>query len=96
MDLVHRGALEPPRIAAVSGLPQETRAWLESLGISVTDEELWLTALTHGSMNSGLDYQRLEFLGDRVLGLVIAEWLYANNPGKEGVLSQRLNALVRP
>ena len=75
-------------------LAPATRDWLDELGIEVTDEALWVTALTHGSMNSGLDYQRLEFLGDRVLGLVIAEWLYANNPGKEGVLSQRLNALV--
>ena len=70
------------------------RAWLEGLGFSVSDEALWLEALTHGSTASGLDYQRLEFLGDRVLGLSIAEWLYRRDDGAEGELAQRLNALV--
>lgn len=58
------------------------------------DEALWLEALTHGSTGAARDYQRLEFLGDRVLGLVIAEWLHAAESGNEGRLSQRLNALV--
>lgn len=58
------------------------------------DEALWLEALTHGSTGAARDYQRLEFLGDRVLGLVIAEWLHAAETGNEGRLSQRLNALV--
>ena len=40
------------------------------------------------------DYQRLEFLGDRVLGLAVAAWLYRAGDGPEGKLSQRLNALV--
>ena len=40
------------------------------------------------------DYERLEFLGDRVLGLAIAEWLHAGGRDREGKLSQRLNALV--
>ena len=51
-------------------------------------------ALTHGSQSSDT-YERLEFLGDRVLGLVIAEWLYQVFPREaEGQLSKRLNALV--
>jgi ribonuclease-3 len=58
------------------------------------DEALWLEALTHGSTGAARDYQRLEFLGDRVLGLVIGEWLYALENANEGRLSQRLNALV--
>ena len=45
-------------------------------------------------MGEARDYQRLEFLGDRVLGLVIADWLYERSEGAEGKLSQRLNALV--
>ena len=94
MDLVYRRALGPARNHVVNELAPEARAWLDSVGITIADEAVWLTALTHGSMNDSIDYQRLEFLGDRVLGLVIAEWLYANNSGKEGVLSQRLNALV--
>jgi ribonuclease-3 len=71
-----------------------SRAWLERLGFSVDDEALWLEALTHGSAGAERDYQRLEFLGDRVLGLAIAEWLYRREDGAEGELAQRLNALV--
>jgi ribonuclease-3 len=71
-----------------------SRAWLEKLGFAVEDEALWVEALTHGSAGADKDYQRLEFLGDRVLGLAIAEWLYRREDGGEGELAQRLNALV--
>jgi ribonuclease-3 len=77
----------------VSGLG-ESRAWLERIGFTVADEGLWAEALTHGSTGAERDYQRLEFLGDRVLGLAIAEWLYRREDGAEGELAQRLNALV--
>lgn len=51
-------------------------------------------ALTHGSQ-AAANYERLEFLGDRVLGLTIAEWLFERFPHEpEGALSRRLNALV--
>jgi ribonuclease-3 len=72
----------------------ESRAWLESHGFTVGDEHLWLEALTHGSTGADRDYQRLEFLGDRVLGLAIADWLFRNDSRPEGQLAQRLNALV--
>ena len=72
----------------------ESRSWLEGLGFAVNDEALWLEALTHGSTGAERDYQRLEFLGDRVLGLSIAETLYRQGQGTEGELAQRLNALV--
>jgi ribonuclease-3 len=50
--------------------------------------------LTHGSTGQP-DYQRLEFLGDRILGLIIADMLYHRyNDEAEGRLSHRLNALV--
>ncbi len=76
-------------------LNAETRAFLTRLaGRPPVDEPLWLEALTHGSTGAARDYQRLEFLGDRVLGMVIAEWLYKLEDGNEGKLSQRLNALV--
>lgn len=86
----------------MSDLPPETRAWLEKTGFTVKSESVWLEALTHGSFNSvqtagvvpEADYQRLEFLGDRVLGLSVASWLYGASDRKEGQLSQRLNALV--
>lgn len=54
-------------------------------------------ALTHASARSqsGRDYERLEFLGDRVLGLCVAEMLFAAFPdADQGELSVRLNALV--
>ena len=58
------------------------------------DEALFERALTHGS-HGGDTYERLEFLGDRVLGLVIAAWLYERFPTEpEGKMSRRYNALV--
>jgi len=76
-------------------LGSETHAFLTAIaGRPPVDEALWLEALTHGSTGAPRDYQRLEFLGDRALGMVIAEWLYKLDSGDEGKLSQRLNALV--
>ena len=94
MDLVHRRALGPDRARHLSDLGEDTRAWLEGLGFEVRDEALWVEALTHGSTGAERNYERLEFLGDRVLGLAIAGWLYRANGGSEGELAQRLNALV--
>lgn len=59
---------------------------------------LLIEAMTHSSLSSPTraDNQRLEFLGDRVLGLVIAEALLADDPtAAEGLLAPRFNALVR-
>jgi ribonuclease-3 len=76
-------------------LSAETQGFLTGLlGQPPRDPALWLEALTHGSTGAARDYQRLEFLGDRVLGLVVAEWLHTLESGDEGRLSQRLNALV--
>ena len=73
----------------------ETHSFLTALaGQPIADEALWLEALTHGSTGAARDYQRLEFLGDRMLGMVIAAWLYELDHSNEGKLSQRLNALV--
>ncbi len=73
-----------------------TKGFLDSLfPVARKQEELYIEALTHGSTGRKKDYQRLEFLGDRVLGLVIAEWLYTRFTGEaEGRLSSRLNQLV--
>jgi ribonuclease-3 len=70
-------------------------AWIhDTLGHQPRDLALFRRALTHGSQG-GPSYQRLEFLGDRVLGLSIATWLYALFPDNpEGKLSARLNAVV--
>lgn len=79
----------------MTALPQPTLAFLEALiGGPLADPALWCEALTHGSTGEQRNYERLEFLGDRVLGLVIAEWLHERGTGNEGKLSQRLNALV--
>lgn len=59
--------------------------------------ELLKKALTHGSVNSHVEgnYERLEFLGDRVLGVSIASLLYKLFPREpEGNLSQRFTGLV--
>lgn len=78
----------------MSNLEPETRQWLTDTGFAVGDEQVWLAALTHGSMDEAQDYERLEFLGDRVLGLAIAAWLFERDLGPEGTLSRQLNALV--
>jgi ribonuclease-3 len=88
---------------SASPLNDATRAFLAQMsGVNVGGEAEWVAALTHGSFTAQLgpkgrsvqDYQRLEFLGDRVLGLTIADWLYNNGQEAEGRLSQRLNVLV--
>jgi ribonuclease III len=73
----------------------ELTVWFERIvGEVPGDMQLVKRALTHGSTGQP-DYQRLEFLGDRVLGLTIAEALFAHFPDEsEGRLSHRLNALV--
>lgn len=59
------------------------------------DAALFVQALTHGSTGQTPDYQRLEFLGDRVLGMVMADLLYARFPkAAEGLMSAFLNRLV--
>jgi len=70
-------------------------SWLaEKVGHRPADLALFERALTHSS-RSEENYERLEFLGDRVLGLVVADWLYALFPDEpEGKLSKRLNVLV--
>jgi ribonuclease-3 len=66
----------------------------EALGGEPKDPKLFERALTHGS-HGRETYERLEFLGDRVLGLIVANWLYQRFPSEpEGKMSRRYNALV--
>ena len=72
----------------------------ESIGYQFADPELLEIALTHASHGDGRrrtdSNERMEFLGDRVLGLLVAEQLYAMFEGlSEGGLAHRLNALVK-
>ncbi len=69
----------------------------EKLGHQPNDPGLFELALTHSSAGRGPrdHYERLEFLGDRVLGMVIARTLYDRYPEEpEGFLSRRYNVLV--
>jgi ribonuclease-3 len=75
-------------------LSGDLASWLEeALGTAPRGLGLYERALTHPSFGAD-HYERLEFLGDRVLGLVVADWLVERFPDAEGKLSQRLNALV--
>jgi ribonuclease-3 len=66
----------------------------EALGRAPREASLFERAVTHGS-HGRETYERLEFLGDRVLGLVVARWLYERFPTEpEGKMSRRYNALV--
>jgi ribonuclease-3 len=68
----------------------------EKLGHDFQDPELLKRALTHAGANSANSNERLEFLGDRVLALVVAETLYARYPEEdEGSLTRRVHSLVR-
>ena len=73
----------------------ELAGWIfETLGHAPANPKLFARALTHASHGEP-DYERLEFLGDRVLGLIIADWLYARFPDEpEGKLAARFNGLV--
>lgn len=68
----------------------------ELFGYAFKDPVLLDAALTHPSVAGKRHYQRLEFMGDRVLGAVIAEALYRAFPtASEGELAVRYNELVR-
>lgn len=79
-------------------LAADLRAFSGRLGHEFRNPELLLRAVTHASLSGPTrpDNQRLEFLGDRVLGLVMAEALLTADPdATEGRLAPRYNALVR-
>lgn len=79
-------------------LSAELSAFCDRIGYTFADPSLIIRAVTHASMVSAHrdDNQRLEFLGDRVLGLVMADALLkADVNAAEGLLAPRYNALVR-
>ncbi|WP_417317551.1 ribonuclease III [Emcibacter sp.] len=68
----------------------------KTLKYEFRDEDLLRQALTHPSLEGPVSYQRLEFVGDRVLGLLIAEWIYERYPHvDEGGMASRHTNLVR-
>tara|TARA_B100000965_G_scaffold205471_1_gene171593 strand:- start:210 stop:878 length:669 start_codon:yes stop_codon:yes gene_type:complete len=65
------------------------------LNIKFNNTDLLLRAITHKSYNSKINYEMLEFLGDRVLGLIISNKLFTLYPDeKVGVLDKRFSNLV--
>ena len=77
-----------------------TPGFAEALGHPFGDPALLEAALTHPSAldspKGAHDFERLEFLGDRVLGLLVAELLVERHPDlDEGALTRRLAAVVR-
>jgi ribonuclease-3 len=79
-------------------LSADLKAFEARLGHEFAQPEHLIRALTHSSMSSPTrdDNQRLEFLGDRVLGLVMAEAvLNHDKSAAEGQLAPRFNAMVR-
>lgn len=66
------------------------------IGYQFTNKDLLALALTHPSIATGPNNQRLEFLGDSILGAVVAHILYEQYPDEaEGQLARRLAALIR-
>ena len=79
-------------------LSAELKAFQARLGYEFQTPKLLSEAVTHASMSTPNrdDNQRLEFLGDRVMGLVMAEALLnLDTKASEGQLAPRFNALVR-
>lgn len=92
-------------MSAAASIPSVPAPQLDALcravGHAFVDVGLLEEAVSHPSLlglsrSSARGYERLEFLGDRVLGLVIAEWLLERFPDEsEGALAKRHTALVR-
>jgi len=95
------GKKKRTRSGSKSGSKAATAALEARIGHKFADGSLLATALTHvsalkSSRKRGDSYQRLEFLGDHVLGLIVSDMLYRAFPNAdEGELSKRLADLVR-
>lgn len=91
---------QPRRAPAGRAAPKALKQLQDRLGHRFADPALLERAVTHPSVTAhpsyrGGDYERLEFLGDRVLGLVVAEMLFERFPEEaEGLLARRLAKLV--
>ncbi len=87
--------------APPADLQELARRFAGHAGVHFRNPALLARALTHSEdpakgRGPARDYERLEFLGDRVLGLVVAEELFRRFPDEgEGLLARRLNQLVR-
>lgn len=74
---------------------------IEKFGIQMHDQALYELALTHPSYNAdsacpGEDYERLEFMGDAIISLVVAELIFRSHPNfKQGLMSKTRAKLVQ-
>jgi ribonuclease-3 len=97
---LHHTATKAPHVPIfrhrMSHSDADLAAWARTrLGHDFASVALLRRALTHSSAATSTgNYQRLEFLGDRVLGCAVAAWLYADHDEAEGRLTARLHALV--
>ena len=67
----------------------------KKIGINFKNKNILIKSLTHKSFNSVDNNEKLEFLGDRVLGLIISKKLLEIFPNdKEGILDKKLASLV--
>jgi len=68
----------------------------KNLNIKFKDKSLLITALTHKSANQKINNEKLEFLGDRVIGLILSKKLFDLYPNEtEGALDKRFASLVK-
>lgn len=80
---------------------KDIKLFFEKYNIKTTNPDIYIRAFTHSSFNSDanthhLDYERLEFMGDSVLGFVIASLLYKEHPEmREGDLTKSKSFLVQ-
>ena len=67
----------------------------KKLKLKFTDKKILINSLTHKSYDSKNNYEKIEFLGDRVLGLIMAKKLLELYPEeKEGILDKKFASLV--
>lgn len=84
-----------PLVISKTGMFRHASFW-RKLGYTFTNDSLVDIALTHRSFDASTNYERLEFLGDALLGMIIAEALYQQYPEeKEGRLTRMRATLVR-
>jgi ribonuclease-3 len=87
---------DPGQLTRTGGADDSAGQLAAVLGHEFARPELLHQALTHSSTAGKVTYERLEFLGDRVLGVVVADMLYCGYPDEpEGKLARRFAGLVR-
>ncbi|MBO7390471.1 MAG: ribonuclease III, partial [Clostridia bacterium] len=66
----------------------------EKIGYTFRDENLLLRALTHSSYDRDASYERLEFLGDSIVGYAVSDILYFSSGKDEGTMTRTRASMV--